>query len=331
MESSRAHNQLIPIPTLPTSPRPKNETFTEKTMAASSEKEGNPSSKLPVAPNMSQILNRISLGLARHERILKTLKRPAPTTSTSASSGAQSKSTASGFSSLATASYTNTSGSSTGGGVPISSTKEEEDRLFERDRALAPNAGIGFVEERKAGERGGKGVEDKMLRGRLLGRRGEKDKGGERKRYVDESEEEEGRSGLGKKKRRRKVIEDGDGAAERVDGGEGGADVAGVEDVEAGVLKAPTEMAVEVTTMEPAPQELDGAREERSGSPDGGAQGDGGVQDPAAPDAAELAREKKRKRKQAKRKRSKATKARGEETPTPGAASGASGSMVTDE
>jgi hypothetical protein len=253
---------------------------------------------------MSQILNRISLGLAKHERILKTLKRPAP----SASSTSQSKSSTSGFSSLAQS--TAAADKPVSNGI-VSKSREEEDRLFEQDRALPPNAGIGFVEERKAGERVGKGKEEKMLRGRLLGKRGEgKDKGGERKRYVDESEEEEGRSGLGKKKRKvgRIAVEDINGVA-----GDGGEGVGGTvsEDVATAAQESPP--VVEDTTTEKRDD-----TEESGGRSDGEEQANGAVRNTGevgVVDAAEQAKAKKRKRKQAKKKRSKANKAQGEETP----------------
>ncbi|KAH8907073.1 hypothetical protein BR93DRAFT_927930 [Coniochaeta sp. PMI_546] len=269
-----------------------------------------PPAKLPVAPNMSQILNRISLGLAKHERILQTLKRPPQPTTPST---AQSKSTTSGFSSLAQPTApSNKPGSANG---VVSASREEEDRLFEQDRALPPNAGIGFVEERKAGEREGKGREDKMLRGRLLGKRGGgKDKGAERKRYVDESEEEEGRSGLGKKKKRRRIVGAVEGESNGVAGGGGeGADATNSEDV-ATVAKE-TPLVIEATAGGKEPQR-DG-NEESDGIADGDDPENSGGQTAGEPDlldAAELAKAKKRKRKQAKKKRNKANKAQDEAT-----------------
>ncbi|OIW27297.1 hypothetical protein CONLIGDRAFT_704998 [Coniochaeta ligniaria NRRL 30616] len=271
-----------------------------------------PPPKLPVAPNMSQILNRISLGLAKHERILKTLKRPAAPTSTSSfTPQSKSSTTTSGFSSLATPSTGGATNNPLVNGV-IGRSREEEDKLFEQDRALPPNAGVGFVAERKVGDRGvgGSGKEDKMLRGRLqLGKRGEgkdnKDKGDGRKRVVDESEEEEGRSGLGRKKKRKVVAEESNGVV--------GAD-ATVQDVVVGAKEVIP--AVEDTVAEKEPQQ-DGA-EERGEKSGGEEQGNGDVQNTGetdVPDAAELALAKKRKRKQAKKKRSKANKARDEATP----------------
>lgn len=162
--------------------------------------------KLPVAPNINQVLNRISLGLAKHERILKTLNRPSSTTSTA---NPKSKPSSSGFSSL--------SGSSTPtpnpANTPKALTRADEEAEFAAERALAPNAGIGFapVKEDTNGVNGRGGAkEDKMLRGRILGKNAReqmnnkgKDK---RRRYESESEEEEGRSGLGKKKKVAAVV-----------------------------------------------------------------------------------------------------------------------------
>jgi hypothetical protein len=291
---------------------------------------------------MSQILNRISMGLAKHERILSTLKRPVP----SPSSAQSSKPTAStsGFSSLASgvgvAYIPPLSAGATGKTTPTtingrSSRKEEQDE-FEADRALPPNAGIGFVEEKKTVE---KGREDKMLRGRLLGKRGGKDDGrlgaGKRAAVEEESEEEEGRSGLGKKKRRKRMVEplvkeDGeDKSAEKSAGGgdQVGAGTVSVKQEDEGASTAtryePTNGADEAAAneaikaeegMQPAGvEETAGAEQAEVKDDDAGTVvvESAGVLDPD-----ELAAEKKRKRKQAKRKRSKANKAAQESAET---------------
>ncbi|RKU40872.1 hypothetical protein DL546_000305 [Coniochaeta pulveracea] len=166
------------------------------------------SGKLPVAKNLDQVLNRIALGLSKHERILKTLNRPSSTPSTT---NGKSKPSSSGFSSL--------SGSSTP--TPVQSnypsripTRAEEEAEFAAERALAPNAGIGFapVKQEDLGVNGrGNGKEDKMLRGRILGKNAREqmtNKGKDKRRYESESEEEEGRSGLGKKKRKAVVVKE---------------------------------------------------------------------------------------------------------------------------
>jgi hypothetical protein len=168
------------------------------------------SGKLPVAKNLDQVLNRIAMGLSKHERILKTLNRPS---STASATNGKSKPSSSGFSSL--------SGSSTPAPIqPIKSTKiptrAEEEAEFAAERALAPNAGIGFapVKQEDNGVNGrGNGKEDKMLRGRILGKNAREqmaNKGKDKRRYESESEEEEGRSGLGKKKRKAVVIKEED-------------------------------------------------------------------------------------------------------------------------
>lgn len=285
-----------------------------------------PPAKLPVAPNMSQILNRISLGLAKHERILQTLKRPAPPPPPSSSSSTSTQPTASrsGFSSLAAAAdHSRPASTGSGPGAPRGGRRRdetEEEALFERDRALPPNAGVGFVEERKAGERAGVGREEKMLRARLLGKGGKGDAKGAvvKKRVVEEeSEEEEGRSGLGKEKRRRRRRRvDGAVDGEEDGGGMGssrgeGADGTGSDGVTNGAGETVSVVEVAATVREPLQR---AGREDRPGSPGGDGQSNGGLQttgDTETVDAAELAREKKRMRKQAKRKRSRVNKAQG--------------------
>lgn len=168
------------------------------------------SGKLPVAKNLDQVLNRIALGLSKHERILKTLNRPSSAPSTT---HAKLKPSSSGFSSL--------SGSSTP--TPVQSThstkvptRAEEEAEFAAERALAPNAGVGFapVKQEDNGVNGrANGKEDKMLRGRILGKNAREqmaNKGKDKRRYESESEEEEGRSGLGKKKRKALVVKEED-------------------------------------------------------------------------------------------------------------------------
>ncbi|KAB5582500.1 hypothetical protein GE09DRAFT_1075182 [Coniochaeta sp. 2T2.1] len=277
-----------------------------------------PPAKLPVAPNMSQILNRISLGLAKHERILSTLKRPSPSTS----NPNNSTKSASGFSSLAS-SNTSTNPSAQPPNGP-SRTKDEEDKLFESERNLPPNTGIGFVPEAKTAERSKSGKE---LRGRLMGKRGgrEDGKGDNKKRYynVEESEEEEGRSGLGKKKKRKVVqpvpgVEDGrdedvvdsgkDEEVNRDEDAKEGHVVLPHAEPEASV--EPAAAAVFLPLEEEEPAKLGGNGSERSNPSADEAVG----VEVDVDDAEELARDKKRKRKQAKRKRSRANKDKAQES-----------------
>ena len=171
------------------------------------------------------------------------------------------------------------------------------------------------MEEKKAVERG---KEDKMLKGRLLGKRGREDgKDGVKKRAVveEESEEEEGRSGLGRKKRKmRRVVWGGDAVQEEEvgegregDGGvERGGDVGGGRAAVDGGIGAeePIEESVAVGAAkgdgDPLQESVEGKQEKVIVA----------AQEPTyVLDATEVAAEKKRKRKQAKRKRSKANKA----------------------
>jgi hypothetical protein len=169
---------------------------------------------------MSQILNRISLGLAKHERILKTLNRPSGSSSSTPSITNPRSSSTSGFSSLSGAaapppSFTGTPAALT------TATRKDEEALFLAERALAPNAGVGYAplagEEKSAEAKKG----DQMLRGRLLGKsaRGQKDKGAKKRYLESESEVEVGRSGVGKKKWRRATAAEPHTDDERLVGG----------------------------------------------------------------------------------------------------------------
>lgn len=165
------------------------------------------STKLPVAPNMDQILNRISLGLAKHESVLKTLRATSASTTTTTSAPA-SRSSA-GFSSLGGV----TPRAATTAGANPRSAAEVERADFAADRALPPNAGVGWQappSEGGAAAAGKKSEQDRALRARLLGGKGKGGVAGDvgrgkrgRGAYDSESEEEEGRSGLGKGKRRK--------------------------------------------------------------------------------------------------------------------------------
>lgn len=160
--------------------------------------------KLPVARDLTQVLNRISLGLAKHERILKTLNRPSPSPSSTTNNNNKS-----GFSTL-TSSKPSTPIPTAARVLP---TRAEEEAEFAAERALPPNAGIGFAVVKPKDELGRGGAaaskEDKMLRGRILGKNArsqmEDAKKRGKRRYESESEEEEGRSGLGKGKARKVV------------------------------------------------------------------------------------------------------------------------------
>ncbi|KAF4981834.1 hypothetical protein FDECE_17622, partial [Fusarium decemcellulare] len=125
-----------------------------------------PTPPLPLAANRAALSNRISLLLASQSSVLKTmnLSRPAPS-STSKRRAAP----------------------------------DDDDDLA---RGSRPNEGVGYVPEKKDAQKFGNSKEERMLRGRIA-----KDsaKGGKsRKLDESESEDEVGRSALGKRKRPRR-------------------------------------------------------------------------------------------------------------------------------
>ncbi|RYO80249.1 hypothetical protein DL762_007736 [Monosporascus cannonballus] len=115
------------------------------------------------------------------------------------------------FSSLTSA----TSSSATQGGDRAALRRrqlEEEEAAFAEERALDPNAGIGTRSSTKPDANAvARGREDRMLRGRLLGKRRKAADGssgparGAAERYArddDDDDEEPGRSGLGRAKKK---------------------------------------------------------------------------------------------------------------------------------
>lgn len=78
-----------------------------------------------------------------------------------------------------------------------------------------------------------------MLRGRLLGKGKGNGKGGKKFAAVDESDEEPGRSGLGKRKRPRREVEEAEEDGDKVGGDE-------IEDAETGHGKGDVEDAAPV-------------------------------------------------------------------------------------
>lgn len=125
---------------------------------------------LPVASNRAELSNRISLLLSKQTSFLKTLN-PSPS---------QSRSTR-----------------------PVNHNDENDDDMFKGTR---PNEGIGYVRPKDGPGAADKNKEDRILRGRLLGRGGKEMQsyGRTTKKNAQpdsESEEEVGRSALGKRKR----------------------------------------------------------------------------------------------------------------------------------
>ncbi|KAL5083265.1 hypothetical protein Trisim1_001831 [Trichoderma cf. simile WF8] len=152
-----------------------------------------PSSKpppLPLAPDRAAISNKISLLLSNRTSLLKTLNPP---------------------------SYSSSSQSTT----QTRRHKVNADDIEQLFSGPRPNEGVGYVPDRKAAAAGDAAArEDRMLRGRLLGK-GKGQTGGKKFAIVDESDEEPGRSGLGKRKRPRREVEeeaqeDGEGDGHKV-------------------------------------------------------------------------------------------------------------------
>ncbi|KAK5660960.1 hypothetical protein OQA88_12335 [Cercophora sp. LCS_1] len=155
----------------------------------------------PKPPNLSTFQSRISLNLSRLSSLTSSLELPTSnststtttttTTTTTANTTAKPKS----FSSLTTSTSTSTSA------TPTQQIQPEDDLK----NPGPPNAGVGFVPAR---ETSAKETKNDQLRAQLLGRgaRGRngnaKDGKVTKKREVEsESEEELGRSAVGKKRR----------------------------------------------------------------------------------------------------------------------------------
>ncbi|KAM5345777.1 hypothetical protein ACJ41O_011638 [Fusarium nematophilum] len=135
-----------------------------------------PTPPLPLAANRAALSNRISLLLSSQSSVLKTmnLSRPPPPSSSTASAQRRRN-------------------------LP------DDDEDFAR--GSRPNEGVGYVPDKKDAQKMVNSKEERMLRGRTgkMGRGGGKAMG----RRVDESESEEevGRSALGKRKRPRREVE----------------------------------------------------------------------------------------------------------------------------
>jgi hypothetical protein len=134
---------------------------------------------LPLAPDRAALSNRISLLLSAQSSVLKTMNQQS---SSSSSSGA------------ATAKRQH-------------HHRPEEEELF-RENAR-PNEGVGYVADAAKAKSDEAAREDRMLRGRLLGKRKDLSAGRRGARQADEDEEDDegGRSSLGKRKRPKRVAE----------------------------------------------------------------------------------------------------------------------------
>ncbi|EEU42446.1 uncharacterized protein NECHADRAFT_80018 [Fusarium vanettenii 77-13-4] len=129
-----------------------------------------PAPPLPLAANRAALSNRISLLLASQSSVLKTMNLSKPTAPT----------------------------------TKRRTTIPENDNDDDLVRGSRPNEGVGYVPDKKDAQKLGNSKEERMLRGRL-GRDGKVVKKG--KVEESESEDDVGRSALGKRKRPRREVE----------------------------------------------------------------------------------------------------------------------------
>ncbi|KAI8718396.1 hypothetical protein NCS52_00618500 [Fusarium sp. LHS14.1] len=128
-----------------------------------------PAPPLPLAANRAALSNRISLLLASQSSVLKTMNLSKPAAPTTKRR-----------------------------------TVPENDNDDDLVRGSRPNEGVGYVPDKKDVQKFGNAKEERILRGRL-GRDGKVVKKG--KVEESESEDDVGRSGLGKRKRPRREVE----------------------------------------------------------------------------------------------------------------------------
>ncbi|KAL3302360.1 hypothetical protein RB213_012931 [Colletotrichum asianum] len=194
--------------------------------------------KLPASADFNAIYNRISLASAKQTTFLNSMRAKYPSLARSSSSSSASTSAPANngtFSSLAKPSPAATPTTTTTSRTRVS---DDSDLRFEN-----PKTGLGYAAP-KSEEQASAATRD--LSRRLLGKRGrEVDNKTAQKRRVqeEESEEEEGRSGLGRKKKIKRVRMDEEDVPEA-----GDVVVPDVEmhrgDAEAGVSEARPEDAI---------------------------------------------------------------------------------------
>ncbi|KAF5510963.1 hypothetical protein CGCS363_v002890 [Colletotrichum siamense] len=193
--------------------------------------------KLPASADFNAIYNRISLASAKQTTFLNSMRAKYPSLARSSSSLASTSAPANNgtFSSLAKPSPAATPTTTTTSRTRVA---DDSDLRFEN-----PNTGLGYATP-KSEEQASAATRD--LSRRLLGKRGrEVDNKTAQKRRVqeEESEEEEGRSGLGRKKKTKRVRMDEEDVPEA-----GDVVVPDVEmhrgDAEAGVSEARPEDAI---------------------------------------------------------------------------------------
>lgn len=162
-------------------------------------------SDLPSAADHSERLNRMNMVLAKHSSTLAAFKRSKPNTSSPAIATApkvgDGKKTKSSFSALKNSSA---SGPSATADKPKPRQRGNDDD--NEDDFVSANAGIGFVPAGKEVVQNERSAATRDLRGKLLGKRAreqKEDAAALRKKKKgrveeDESDEDEGRSKIGK-------------------------------------------------------------------------------------------------------------------------------------
>ncbi|KAI0112231.1 hypothetical protein GGR51DRAFT_60445 [Nemania sp. FL0031] len=165
-----------------------------------------PSKGTNPAPNYTVAMNRVQTQLEAQLRIVRSFmpSRP-PSLPTSSTTTNTAKPTPS-FSALASTSNPLSASKSTRIQTQHERQKQVEESLFAETRAQDPNAGLGFGGPKRRSEKE-REREDQILRSRLLGRRkrerGTTDASGRSlRRDESSSDEEPGRSGLGRAKKR---------------------------------------------------------------------------------------------------------------------------------
>ena len=128
---------------------------------------------LPLAPDRAALSNRISLLISSQSSVLKSMN------------------------------LSSSRASSTRRPQSFQDADDNDDSDLFRSR---PNEGVGYIPDRAQTTKDALSKEDKMLRGRILGKRGaEKVR---RKVEEDEEDDDPGRSSLGKRKRPRRAVEE---------------------------------------------------------------------------------------------------------------------------
>ncbi|OAQ80346.1 hypothetical protein VFPBJ_05931 [Purpureocillium lilacinum] len=169
-----------------------------------------PPAPLPVAPDHAVLSNRLNLLLAKQSTLRSSLNKHKPKPSSSASS------TTAGTAPQAT--------SQRRINAAVNDDGDDDDDNGRLVAGANPNAGAGYVPDKKAAGPvvSGNSKADRLLRGRLQGRQGAA-AGGQRRaaRAESESDEDEGRTALGKRKRPRREAQPGEETSAVLDGEKG--------------------------------------------------------------------------------------------------------------